>query len=182
MCAINGLYNFNCDTDSFSIVKKMCESMRYRVPDDIDLYHINFVTLGQCRLSIIGVSNRHQPIYNEDQSMVIICNGEIYNYKELRNELIDKGHVFTTESDTEVILHSYEERGIECLNNFRGMFAFAIYDINSKELFIAKDINGKKPLYYSLTPKGFIFSSELTAIKEYFLTDYDLDWNEIKII
>lgn len=179
MCAINGVYKFNEDFKSSSIVRSMCKTMSYRGPDDMDFFEDDVVCLGQDRLSIIGVSNGHQPIFNEDRTLVIICNGEIYNYKELKEKLIENGHHFITDSDTEVILHSFEEKKEKCLLDFRGMFAFAVYNTKTKELFLARDINGKKPLYYSVTPKGFVFSSELLAIRDYYLNDFDLSWKEL---
>ena len=116
------------------------------------------------RLSIIDLSTGKQPIYNEDGTKVIVFNGEIYNFKGLRDELKSKGHKFKTKSDTEVILHSYEEYGTKCLEKLNGMFAFAIYDINSREMFIARDRAGEKPLYYYRDSERFVFASELKSI------------------
>lgn len=181
MCGINGIYKFtSIDEKDIEKVKNMAFDMEYRGPDDKGFFHNDKIALSQVRLSIIGVLNGKQPIFNEDKSLLIICNGEIYNYKELREKLKQKGHIFTTESDTEVILHLYEEKQEKCLDDLRGMFAIAIYSIKDKKLFIAKDICGKKPLYYAQTPLGFIFSSEITPIQKYWLKKFDVDVEQIK--
>lgn len=122
------------------------------------------VGLGHCRLSIIDLSSGQQPLTNEDGSIVIVFNGEIYNYRELREQLIAHGHVFKTKSDTEVIVHLYEQAGASCLDSLRGMFAFAIWDDRKKTLFLARDRLGIKPLYYALTKDTLWFASEIKAI------------------
>ncbi|KKP40256.1 MAG: Glutamine-hydrolyzing asparagine synthase, asparagine synthase (glutamine-hydrolysing) [Candidatus Peregrinibacteria bacterium GW2011_GWC2_33_13] len=181
MCGISGIFKYTQITEEeISKLHLINSQMRYRGPDDSDVWNTNKVALAQVRLSIIGLENGHQPIFNETKSIALICNGEIYNYKELKDELIKKGHVFYTETDSEVILHLYEEKDVDCLNDLRGMFAFAIYDINKEQLFIARDKVGKKPLYYSEIPCGLVFSSELKAIKNNFLSNPELDEKIIK--
>lgn len=167
MCGIAGLVSLT--PFDMSILKRMTDSMTHRGPDDSGYELIqskNFFTgLGQRRLSIIDLSSfGHQPMTNEDKSIWITFNGEIYNYLELKDDLLKKGHLFRSNTDTEVIIHGYEEYGANFLNKMNGMFAFALWDIQSEKLFIARDRFGKKPLYYSLIDKGIIFSSELKAL------------------
>jgi asparagine synthase (glutamine-hydrolysing) len=146
------------------IGKKMTDEIRHRGPDSEGIYNGENIFMGMRRLSIIDLNTGDQPIFNEDKSLCIIFNGEIYNYKELKPILIQNGHKFNTTSDTEVIIHLYEDLGVKCLDKLRGMFAFAIWDKSEKKLFIARDRLGIKPIYYSHTPKGFIFASELKSI------------------
>jgi len=138
--------------------------MKHRGPDDEGYYVRRGVALGHNRLSIIDLSDGRQPIYNEDRTKCIIFNGEIYNYLDLRKELLSKGHVFSTKSDTEVILHLYEEKGVECVQDLRGMFAFAIWDEVNRVLFLARDRLGIKPLYYFQDTKWFCFASEIKSL------------------
>ena len=160
MCGING-FNFQ-DRD---LIQKMNESVKHRGPDDEGIYFDENVSLGHVRLSIIDLSERaHQPIWNEDKSICIIYNGEIYNFQELRKRLQEKGHKFYSLSDTEVVLHLYEEKGEKCVEDLNGIFAFAIYNRNKNELFLARDRVGIKPLYYYFDGRKFIFSSEIKAI------------------
>ncbi|MBU2477566.1 MAG: asparagine synthetase B, partial [Gammaproteobacteria bacterium] len=121
----------------------MLDALRYRGPDDEGTYFGQGAILGQRRLSIIDLGGGHQPIPNEDKSVWVICNGEIYNYLEIREELISKGHIFSTKSDSEVVLHLYEEMGERCVDRFRGMFAFAIWDEKRQRLFAARDRLGQ---------------------------------------
>ncbi|GAG52641.1 unnamed protein product, partial [marine sediment metagenome] len=135
----------------------------------------NNISLGHQRLSIIDLSEKgRQPIFNEDKSLCLIFNGEIYNFQELRNDLEKKGHKFFSKTDSEVVIHLYEEHGEDCLQYLNGIFAFAIWDIKKKELFLARDRIGIKPLYYYIDPpqttrriKRFVFSSEIKAILEH---------------
>lgn len=160
MCGICG---FNWTDEA--LVKTMTDSMGHRGPDQDGLYCAEEVSLGHRRLSIIDLSEQgRQPMFNEDSTVCLICNGEIYNYLQLKDELISKGHVFRGNSDSEVILHSYEEYGVECVQKLRGMFAFAIYDKNNKKLFLARDRIGIKPLYYYHNNGKFLFGSEIKAI------------------
>ena len=122
------------------------------------------IALGNRRLSIIDLASGTQPIHNEDRSLWIVFNGEIYNYPELRDKLIEKGHIFTTRSDTEVIVHLYEEYGVDCLSKLNGMFAFALWDTGEQSLLLARERLGIKPLHYLKYPGGLIFGSELKAL------------------
>ena len=151
-------------TVSPRLVKAMADTILHRGPDDEGYYVSGPIGLGFRRLSIIDLSSGHQPISNEDGSVQIVFNGEIYNYQELRAFLLSKGHVFKTHTDTEVIIHLYEEFGPQCLEKLRGMFGFAIWDQNAKTLFLARDRVGIKPIYYCLTDKSLVFSSEIKAI------------------
>lgn len=145
-------------------INNMMEKIIYRGPDSSGTHIDDDITLGFRRLSIIDLADGTQPIYNEDKTKVIVFNGEIYNYQGIREELINKGHIFTTKTDTEVILHGYEEYGPEVLNKFRGMFGIAIWDLVTKELFIARDFFGIKPMYYTQVENNLIFGSEIKCI------------------
>jgi asparagine synthase (glutamine-hydrolysing) len=165
VCGICGKLNFEATaTVSQALLKQMADAIQHRGPDDEGYYLSGPVGLGFRRLSIIDLNTGHQPISNEDGTVWIVFNGEIYNYQELRHYLQAKGHVFRTQTDTEVIVHLYEEFGEACVEKLRGMFAFAIWNDRQKELFIARDRVGIKPLYYWLTDKSFIFGSEIKAI------------------
>jgi asparagine synthase (glutamine-hydrolysing) len=142
----------------------MLDTIRHRGPDDEGVYLAGQVGLGHRRLSIIDLNTGHQPLSNEDRTVWIVFNGEIYNYQELRPFLLSKGHTFKTQTDTEVIIHLYEEFGPGCLEKLRGMFAFAIWDDKSHTLFLARDRVGIKPLYYCLTERSLAFASEIKAI------------------
>jgi len=164
MCGICGIVSLSNQVIEQSFIKKMCHQILHRGPDAEGYYVKENIALGMRRLRIIDLNTGDQPIFNEDKSMCIVFNGEIYNFKKLKQDLIQKGHKFYTLSDTEVILHLYEEYGEECLNNLRGMFAFAIWDKKEKKLFLARDRLGIKPLYYAILPKYFLFASELKSI------------------
>lgn len=151
-------------TVSPALVKAMADTLYHRGPDDDGYYVSGPIGLGFRRLAIIDLQRGHQPVSNEDGTIQIIFNGEIYNYQELRESLLAKGHVFKTQSDTEVIVHLYEELGPQCLERLRGMFAFAIWDENTKSLLLARDRVGIKPLYYCLTDRSLVFGSEIKAI------------------
>jgi asparagine synthase (glutamine-hydrolysing) len=148
----------------------MCSKLIHRGPDDEGIFSQTGspnITLGHRRLSIIDLSSAgHQPMVNEDNSISLILNGEIYNYLELRTELESRGHVFRSNTDTEVVIHLYEEKGRDCVKSLRGMFAFALWDSNNKILFLARDRLGKKPLFYSHKDSRFLFSSELESLLE----------------
>ncbi len=146
------------------VIENMMEKIIYRGPDSKGTHIDDDVALGFRRLSIIDLADGTQPIYNEDETKVIVFNGEVYNYKEIREDLVKKGHIFRTKTDTEVILHGYEEYGPEVLNKFRGMFAIAIWDLVSKELFIARDFFGIKPMYYTQIGNDLVFGSEIKCI------------------
>ena len=149
------------------IIKDMADIIIHRGPDSDGYYVDDSIALGFRRLSIIDLEGGTQPIYNEKKDKVIIFNGEIYNYKEIKEDLLNKGHVFSTESDTEVILHGYEEYKEDLLNKLRGMFAFVIYDIKNKSLFGARDFYGIKPMYYYTGKNEFLFGSEIKSFLGY---------------
>lgn len=160
MCGICG-FNWN----DKELISAMNDSLEHRGPDQQGIYCDETVSLGFRRLSIIDLSEHgSQPMFNEDNSVCLVFNGEIYNFQELRPDLIAHGHTFRGRSDSEVILHAYEEYGIECIHRLRGMFAFAIYDLKKKTLFIVRDRIGIKPLYYYHKNDKFLFASEIKAI------------------
>lgn len=165
MCGITGIINFDnkSNIDKF-FLKKMTEALHHRGPDDEGFYIHQNIGLGFRRLSIIDLKTGHQPLANENGTIQIVFNGEIYNYLEQREILRKKGYIFKTDTDTEVILHLYEEYGIDCLQFLRGMFAFAIWDNKIKQLFCARDRFGIKPLYYYKDNTKFLFGSEIKSI------------------
>lgn len=173
MCGITGFVDFRCEParteeERAQILESMCRVIRHRGPDDQGVLLKPGVGFGMRRLSIIDLAGGHQPISNEDNSVTIVFNGEIYNYRELQKDLQSRGHRFRTNSDTETIVHAYEEFGAACVDHLRGMFAFAIWDDREKQLFIARDRVGKKPLYYSVTRGGtLVFGSELKSLLEH---------------
>ncbi len=166
MCGITGIFDTRGRRDiDRDVLHRMNESQLHRGPDEGGLHVEPGVGLGHRRLSIIDLSTGQQPLYNEDNSVCVVFNGEIYNYQELIPELQALGHVFHTRSDTEVIVHSWEAWGAACVDRFRGMFAFALWDRNRESLFLARDRLGVKPLYYALLDDGtFLFGSELKSI------------------
>jgi len=165
MCGIAGILEFGKEARIDSgVVRRMCDAMVHRGPDDDGYFTEGRIGLGMRRLSIIDLGTGHQPISNEDGSIQIVFNGEIYNHRALREQLISRGHRYRTESDTESIVHLYEEYGHGCVQHLRGMFAFAIWDANRESLFIARDRLGIKPLYYQLSPSNFIFGSEIKVL------------------
>lgn len=166
MCGITGIYNFKTQAPiEEGTVQSMIDTMIYRGPDGSGVFIDNEIGLGHRRLNIIDLSDAgKQPMCNEDESIWLTFNGEIYNYIELIPELKAKGHIFKSSTDSEVIIHAYEEWGADCLDKFNGMFAFALWDSNKKRLFIAKDRLGVKPLYYTFNNDGIVFASEIKAI------------------
>jgi asparagine synthase (glutamine-hydrolysing) len=165
MCGICGKLFFDSEASvSGALLRHMADAMIHRGPDDDGFYLSGQIGLGFRRLSIIDLSGGHQPLSNEDGTAWIIFNGEIYNYQDLRAELVAKGHIFKTRSDTEVIVHLYEEYGTDCVQRLRGMFGFAIWDARDRSLFLARDRIGIKPLYYYVDSKCIVFGSELKAI------------------
>ncbi len=154
---------------------EMMNSIKHRGPDDEGTHIDDMAGMGFRRLSIIGITNGKQPMYNEDESIVVTFNGEIYNYQTIKEELIKKGHIFKTDADTEVLVHGYEEYGKDLLQKLRGMYAFAIWDIKKKEMFMARDIFGIKPLFYTQTDKDFVFGSEIKAILKFPTVKKDLN-------
>lgn len=167
MCGISGIYRYTNITDNDTEkLGEMNREMKYRGPDGNDVWHDEKCGLAHTRLSIIGIENGAQPLWNEDKTLVLVCNGEIYNYVELKEELEAKGHNFSTKSDSETILHLYEEYGVNCIKKLRGMFAFLIWDTKVQKLFVARDRMGEKPMYFCDIPSGIVFSSELKAIRK----------------
>jgi asparagine synthase (glutamine-hydrolysing) len=165
MCGIAGFVNANGDAIDRSALEAMNQAIVHRGPDEDGFYVRENVGLAMRRLSIIDVSGGHQPIYNADKTKWLVFNGEIYNYQELRSDLEKRGHRLYTRSDTEAVLHLYEDFGADCLQHLRGMFAFAIWDEEDRSLFLARDRVGKKPLLYSHQPNGdLIFGSEFSAL------------------
>jgi asparagine synthase (glutamine-hydrolysing) len=168
MCGIAGILEFGQDTDvDLGVLRSMCDVIAHRGPDDDGFYCKGRIGLGMRRLSIVDLATGHQPISSEDGSIWIVFNGEIYNHLTLREQLIARGHRYRTQSDTETIVHLYEEFGEDCVQHLRGMFAFAIWDAKRRSLFIARDRLGIKPLYYRLTPSSFIFGSEIKVLLAY---------------
>lgn len=165
MCGICGevgnRYGYRVDS---RLIQRMMNALVHRGPDEEGSYVHEMVGLGHRRLSIIDIKTGRQPIGNEDGSVVVILNGEIYNFQSLREDLIQKGHSFQTNTDTEVIVHLYEEEGVDCIKKFRGMFAFALWDTKTRTLMLGRDRLGKKPLYYARLDKSLIFSSEIKAL------------------
>ena len=164
MCGFVGFIDKYKKKEKDKIIKEMADMISHRGPDSAGYFTDNNIALGHRRLSIIDLEGGTQPIYNEDKTKVIVFNGEIYNYKELKEKLEKKGHVFTTNTDTEVILHGYEEYGTRLFKDLRGMFGFVIYDIKKKELVGARDHFGIKPFYYYLNDDEFLFASEIKAM------------------
>ncbi|MFH1541426.1 MAG: asparagine synthase (glutamine-hydrolyzing), partial [Elusimicrobiota bacterium] len=189
MCGIVGIYNFANDRQvEKNILQKMCDVIKHRGPDSEGYYISKSETqnlkskmgFGIRRLAIIDLETGNQPIYNEDSTIWVVLNGEIYNFLELRKDL-EKRHKFYTKTDTEVIVHLYEEYGENCVQYLRGMFAFAVWDEKNKKLFIAKDRIGKKPLYYYCKNGTFVFASEIKSILEYLQKTPEIDLESIDL-
>lgn len=167
MCGICGFTGNSYNDENNTVIQNMTEKIKHRGPDGHGYYIDERVSLGFRRLSFLDLTEGNQPMFNEDRSLVILFNGEIYNFKFLREQLINKGHTFSTFSDTEVIIHLYEEYKENLLDHLRGMFAFIIYEINTSKIFAARDFFGIKPFYYSLIEEAFVFASEIKAITQY---------------
>jgi len=168
MCGICGVVSFEPDEETNkNIVKRMTEALRHRGPDDEGYYQDALAALGMRRLSIIDLHTGQQPIANEAKNIWVVYNGEIYNFRQLRTELEQLGHQFKTNSDTEVIVHAYEEYGEACVQRFNGMFALALWDVPNHRLFLARDRVGIKPLYYWTDGKKLVFGSELKALVQH---------------
>src|SRR4029077_14812067 len=165
MCAIAGILEFGRDTRaSAAALREMCRVISHRGPEDDGFYTAGAVGMGMRRLRIVDVAGGHRPISNEDGTLWVVFNGEIYNHLALRETLIARGHRYNTHSDTETVIHLYEEHGADCVEHLRGMFAFAIWNRKTKTLFIARDRLGIKPLYYQLTSERLLFGSEIKAV------------------
>lgn len=178
MCGITGILDID-DRKRIDekILLRMINKIRYRGPDDLSVYIKDNLGLGFARLSVIGLKNGKQPLFNEDNSITLVCNGEIFNYKELKETLVKEGHIFKTDSDCEVIIHLYEEYGVDFLNQLNGQFAFVLYDFNKKLLFAARDHFGIAPFFYSICDRLFLFGSEIKAILEHPLVPLKVDLN-----
>ena len=159
MCGIVGLVRNNGKAIDEQLLSRMCDAIRHRGPDDDGFYVNGCVGLGMRRLAIIDLKSGKQPIHNQQRTSWIVFNGEIYNYLELREKLEKLGHTFYTNSDTEAIVHAYDQYGADCPRHLRGMFAFAIWDEAKQELFLARDRVGKKPLLYALIEGDLVFGS-----------------------
>lgn len=181
MCGFAGYIHNYGTFDKEEVIHKMADRIKHRGPDDAHYYIDDGIALGFRRLSIIDLEGGRQPILNEDGSLVLLFNGEIYNYQELREELIKAGHVFTTKTDSETILHGYEEYGKKILDRLRGMFAFIIWNKNTKELFGARDIFGVKPFYYYKKGKEFMFGSEIKSFLSHPNFEKELDEDMIPL-
>ena len=167
MCGFVGFVDGGETQNNAAILTSMADAIQHRGPDDADYYMDGSISLGFRRLSIIDLEGGRQPILNEDGNLVLIFNGEIYNYQEIRTDLLAKGHIFKTNTDSEVLLHGYEEYGNSLLNKLRGMFAFVIWNREKKELFGARDFFGIKPLYYAQMNGSLLFGSEIKSFLQH---------------
>jgi len=163
MCGICGVAGGDA-AQGRELVGRMCAAMVHRGPDDEGSVQLDGVTFGMRRLSIIDVEGGHQPIHNEDSTVWVVQNGEIYNHLELRDVLVAAGHAFTTQSDTEVLVHGYEEWGEAMVERLNGMFAFAVLDRRLRRVLLARDRMGIKPLHYAVDGRRLVFASELKAL------------------
>ena len=179
MCGITGIVRSDGAQIDRELLARMNDAIRHRGPDDDGFYFGDGVGLGMRRLSIIDLKSGHQPIHNSDRTAWIVFNGEIYNYRELRQQLEARGHQFYTDSDTEAIVHAYDEYGTDCPRYLRGMFAFAIWDERAKSLFLARDRVGKKPLLYAQLNGQLVFGSEFTALLQHPDVSRDVNYEAI---
>lgn len=179
MCGVFGITSPNGAEISPDLINQMSNSIQYRGPDNSNHYSEPGLAIGNNRLAIVDIDSGNQPIFNEDRSLVIVYNGEIYNHRKLRDELIGKGHRFKTQSDTETVLHAFEEYGPDCVNRFNGMFAFAVWNTRNKSLFLARDRLGIKPLYITFLNSGLAFASEAKALLHLVPGDAKPDWSSI---
>lgn len=175
MCGIAGVVDSNRRRADSALVRHMCDALRHRGPDDEDYYVKGPVVLGQRRLAILDLVTGRQPMSNEDGTVWVTFNGEIYNFAALRRRLEGLGHRFATQSDTEVIVHAWEQYGAACVTYLRGMFAFALWDENTRTLFLARDRVGKKPLFYALVDGQLVFASELQALLRHPVLGREID-------
>src|SRR5437016_10216836 len=179
MCGIAGIVNKDGAPVDRELLARMNEAIRHRGPDDDGFYFSDGVGLAMRRLAIIDLAHGQQPIHNQDRTAWIVFNGEIYNYRELREQLEKLGHRLYTSSDTEAIVHAYDQWGTDCPKYLRGMFAFAIWDERTKSLFLARDRVGKKPLLYAENGGQLIFGSEFTALLQHPDVSREVDYEAI---
>jgi asparagine synthase (glutamine-hydrolysing) len=179
MCGIAGIVRWDGRPAVEREIRAMCRTMVHRGPDDEGIYLSDGVALGMRRLSIIDLANGQQPVFNEDGSICVVFNGEIYNFLELRRQLERAGHVFRTSTDTETIVHLYEDHGPSCVEYLRGMFAFAVWDSRRRRLLLARDRLGIKPLYYAEIDDGIVFASELKPIMQLDEVDRSISWQAL---
>src|SRR5262245_9298756 len=179
MCGIAGLLSLSGKPVTPEEVHSMCDAMVHRGPNDAGYYVASDVVFGMRRLSIIDIDGGHQPVHNEDKSLWIVFNGEIYNFKALRTLLERQGHLFYTHTDTEVIIHLYEQYGEACVDKLRGMFAFAIWDERRKLMLLARDRLGIKPLFYTVTDGRLAFGSELKVLLQLPEINRRLNWSSV---
>src|SRR4051795_8895268 len=180
MCGVAGTLNRDGPVEP-QLVERMCETLAHRGPDSRGLFSDDGVAIGVARLAVIDLEGGDQPIASEDGAVVVVCNGEIYNYRELRDELAERGHRFSTRSDTEVIAHLYEELGDACVERLRGMFAFGLWDRKARRLLLARDRVGKKPLFYACSGRRLWFASQITAILASGEVERDVDHGAIDL-
>ena len=176
MCGIAGIVNFDRKPVFEEEVRTMCDAMAHRGPDDAGYYVSDRVGIGMRRLSIIDIDGGHQPVHNEDRSVWAVFNGEIYNFRHLRRSLEKQGHIFATDTDTEVIVHLYEQYDESCVEKMRGMFAFAVWDERQKKLLLARDRLGVKPLFYAVNNDRLAFGSELKVLLQLPDIERRLNW------
>src|SRR5262249_29400105 len=168
MCGIAGFLHFDCDRrPDEAILRRITSTLEHRGPDGEGYFHCRNVALGHRRLAIIDLKTGEQPKTSEDGLLTVVFNGEIYNYLELRKELMQRGYQFRTASDTEVILAAYQEWGTRCVEQFNGMWAFALWDGGRRQLFCSRDRAGEKPFYYAVVDNTFVFASEIKALLAY---------------
>ena len=179
MCGITGIINHHGIHEAETIIHAMNDRLRHRGPDDDGYFIDDDVAFGHRRLAVISPETGHQPIFNEDETVVAILNGEIYNHLELRRELEKKSHRFTTESDTETLVHLYEEFGDSFVSHLQGMFAFTIYDRRNRRLLLARDRFGQKPLFYFMSNNMLVFASELSGLLVHPAMKKELDMGTI---
>src|SRR6266542_1007590 len=178
MCGIVGKVDFGGSVDG-ALLHRMCAAMEHRGPDSRGVFVENCVGLGIQRLAIIDVAGGDQPIFNEDRTVAVVMNGEIYNFERLRERLIRRGHRFSTRADTEVLVHLYEDHGEAMVDHLRGMFAFAIWDDRTRRLFCARDRIGKKPLFWARRGNRVWFASEIRALLQDPELERDVDLSAI---
>lgn len=179
MCAISGAANIRGDKTAVAAVEAMNRAQQHRGHDDTGIFANEDVVLGHSRLSIIDLEHGHQPLVNSNGTLALIVNGEIYNFKELRSELETRGHTFQTNSDSEVILHLYEEYSEDFVNYLDGMFAFALYDLPKRRLLLGRDRLGQKPLLYFMDGDTLVFASAAACLHT---PDFRINWTKMRSV